>query len=83
MSIKPLEYTGRISYCIYLWHYPIGMMLRNEFNFDPNVDLLVTLIATYCIAAMSWKFLESPLLRRYHDRLRLRAPRPSEVTEVA
>jgi peptidoglycan/LPS O-acetylase OafA/YrhL len=85
MSIKPLEYTGKISYGMYLWHYPIGMMLRNEFNFDPNVDLLITLIATYCIAAMSWKFLESPLLRRYHDRLRPRTPRPSKmpVTEVA
>ena len=81
LSWKPLEYTGRISYGMYLWHYPISLMLQNEFSFDSNVNLLITLVATYALAAGSWKFLEKPLLDRFHSRLRPTAKEQPDLDE--
>jgi peptidoglycan/LPS O-acetylase OafA/YrhL len=55
LAWKPLAYVGLISYSLYLWHY---MLLRSE------LPVLLALVVTFLVAALSWKVLEEPLLRR-------------------
>jgi len=60
----PLVFLGRICYGLYLWHYPIFMIIM--FAFGVREPLLVGLIGvplTFLFALLSWRFIESPALR--------------------
>jgi peptidoglycan/LPS O-acetylase OafA/YrhL len=70
MSWRPLEYTGRISYGMYLWHYPILMALLG-LHLDPSILFVVALAGTYGVATLSWLFVEQPLSRRFSERLKV------------
>jgi len=59
-----LVFLGRICYGLYLWHYPIFMIIM--FAFGVREPLLVGLIGvplTFLFALLSWRFIESPALR--------------------
>lgn len=79
LSWRPLEYTGKISYGLYLWHYPIVEVVRAAVS-NTALIFLLCLIGTYLVAALSWRFVEHPLQKRYHERLK---PRPTVGSEAA
>jgi peptidoglycan/LPS O-acetylase OafA/YrhL len=60
LSLKPLEYTGRISYGRYLWHYPILLIGT---PYVPHAVRVLLVIAAYPVAAASFHFVEKPFLR--------------------
>jgi len=64
MGIRPLRWLGVRSYGIYLWHFPIIVLtaasLRGRFDL-PRASLQV--LATLVLAALSWRFIEEPILR--------------------
>jgi peptidoglycan/LPS O-acetylase OafA/YrhL len=76
-SFRPVRYVGKISYGIYLLHDGIFSLLarlsRHSFlgAFGGSWIFAVPLRigATICIAALSYRFFESPILR-IKDRLR-------------
>jgi peptidoglycan/LPS O-acetylase OafA/YrhL len=70
LSWKPLDYTGRISYGLYLWHYPIMFLIGSAVTIDPNLMLFLGGVATYVAAGLSWRFVEQPLQARFHARFR-------------
>ncbi len=59
-----LVYTGTISYGIYLLE-KIPVDVAKSFHLDKHQFLAfpITVVATYAMAALSWKFIESPFLR--------------------
>ena len=57
-----LVWIGRISYGVYLWHYPIFKSLGNLKAPWP-IKLLIGLVATFALASASFYLLEGPLLR--------------------
>lgn len=69
---RPLAWIGLVSYGVYLWHQ---VFITGEFTestmpyelFDGGIldRLVITLSATFLIAAVSYHFFESPLLRRF------------------
>jgi peptidoglycan/LPS O-acetylase OafA/YrhL len=64
MGIRPLRWLGVRSYGIYLWHFPIIVLtagaLRGRFDLPrAGVQVLVTV----ALAALSWRFIEEPILR--------------------
>jgi len=77
MSWGPLDYTGKISYGMYLWHYPIVMGLR-WLDLDPTVTFVICLGLTYVAATASWRLIEQPLSKRFHERLKVRQPELEE-----
>jgi peptidoglycan/LPS O-acetylase OafA/YrhL len=70
-----LQYTGRISYCLYLVHWGILWMVSSfvfhaVFGVHRWLDVAAALIGlpiSYGLAALSWKFFEGPLVRRAHQ----------------
>lgn len=62
-----LRYVGRISYGLYLYHYPIFYFLWPTSPPETAAvsfgEYLLALAVTFGVAALSWRFFESPLLR--------------------
>jgi peptidoglycan/LPS O-acetylase OafA/YrhL len=70
LSWRPIEYTGRVSYGMYLWHYPIIMIVAGATSLDPTLVFVISLVLTYLAAGVSWRLIEKPLQDRFHGRLR-------------
>lgn len=63
LSMKPLKWIGLRSYGIYLWHFPVIVLLSPKLN---NGDLsfvrtVLHLIIIFILAALSYHFIEDPI----------------------
>lgn len=78
IEARPLIYTGKISYGLYLWHNFMPGLVVWLLGYKPDTWKLAGLatLLTFAIAATSWKFLEAPL-NELKDKL-TSAPRPRE-----
>lgn len=61
LSIAPLAYLGRISYGIYLWHWPVLLLVTAALDASPWVDALLTAAVATGLAALSFELLEQPV----------------------
>lgn len=70
LQSMPLQWLGRISYGLYLWHYPVLVALRENMG---GVDaaraeftsfLVSGFLISLTIAFLSWHWLEAPILKR-------------------
>lgn len=63
IEAKPIVYTGKISYGLYLWHNFMPALAVWLIGYRPRDSALAALatVLTFAIAAASWAFLESPL----------------------
>jgi peptidoglycan/LPS O-acetylase OafA/YrhL len=65
---RPLRYLGERSYALYLWHWPLLVLLQlaGPFGRDPlgiTATGLLTLVVSVVIAAISYRWLEQPIRR--------------------
>ena len=58
-----LVYLGTISYGIYLWHYPVLLVLDRLFTARPLVIAVMALAGATALASMSYQLLETPIRR--------------------
>jgi peptidoglycan/LPS O-acetylase OafA/YrhL len=81
LSLPPLPALGRISYGVYLWHWPLfGWLNAERTGFVGPLLLAVRCLITVAVATISYLGVERPLLyghRLYGHRWRLRRPRPT------
>lgn len=64
LSWRPLTYVGRLSYGIYLWHYPVIALVTNRVTHLNGGALFVTrLLLTLLFAGVSYHVVELPLRR--------------------
>ena len=60
----PLRYTGRISYGLYLWHFPIFVLLRRDLEHLPSVvEIAIATAVSFAVASVSYFVVERPFLR--------------------
>ncbi|TIV61374.1 MAG: acyltransferase [Mesorhizobium sp.] len=63
LSTAPLRLTGKISYSLYLWHWPILVFFRHYAGTaNPTAAEASVLIAgSFLTAYLSWRFVEEPV----------------------
>lgn len=70
LCLPVLRYVGKISYGLYLYHYPVlftlsmisAKMKAQGLTFHPVIFILLNLCITFMLAAISWRFIEAPIL---------------------
>jgi len=75
LSCAALAYVGRLSYGLYLWHFPIVYWMREHYSW--GTTLAVTGAASLALAALSHHLVDLPL-RRLRG-----ASRPSDDSQTA
>jgi len=76
LSCGPMVFIGLISYSLYLWHWPIIVFHRVGFlpPLAPDwVDKSMLSIASIGVAALSWKYVETPFRNKQVTRKTLYA----------
>lgn len=70
-GLPPLRYLGRISYSLYLWHFPVQCLLMTfvqtgilQIDFSSRFTFIGYACLVGCTASLSERFFESPL-RQY------------------
>lgn len=58
---KIFVFIGKISYSLYLWHWPILLFLR-ESNIEHQIEL--TIICTILVSISSYFFIETPMRKK-------------------
>jgi len=88
LSLSPVVFVGRISYSLYLWHFPVFVIL--EVNKPGVVPAAVPAIAiTVALALASYYLIEVPFLRRKPQRRAItprsaqRAPASDAMSQAA
>lgn len=76
LGSRPMTAIGRMSYSLYLWHWPVFVLLRWTSGLDDATTRLAGVVATFAFAAASYRWVERPL--RYSPLLR-RWPRTAVV----
>jgi peptidoglycan/LPS O-acetylase OafA/YrhL len=66
LNLKPLRWTGKISYGLYLWHWPIILIASAIPYGSEGIKDVAIFVVTYSIAAASFYYLEQPFLRMKH-----------------
>ncbi len=62
LSWRPLRYTGRISYGLYLYHWPVFLLLTYTRTGLSGLSLLLLRFAvTFAVADLSYRFIEKPI----------------------
>ncbi len=66
LDSRPLRYIGERSYGLYLWHWPLLVLVLTAVkgtNVDPWLVGSFTLILTAALAHLSYRFVEQPVRR--------------------
>ncbi|MEZ5157374.1 MAG: acyltransferase family protein [Candidatus Nanopelagicales bacterium] len=76
LSIPPVVWVGRISYGLYLWHWPVYVVLSPDRTGLAGWGLLLLRVAvTFGAATLSYYLVEMPVRRGALNRL----PRPQRI----
>jgi peptidoglycan/LPS O-acetylase OafA/YrhL len=79
LSLSPLHHLGKISYGVYLYHWPVFLWLRQRTELDLVPRFVLAVAITLVLAEASFRFLESPI-RQGH---RLLGVQPFRLAPVA
>ena len=69
LTWRPLVHVGRISYGLYLYHYPIERVLQDRLG-SGGMCLALTLVVTFGVAGVSYRYIEAPFLQLKRGPLR-------------
>ena len=61
LSHPVLTYIGRISYSLYLWHWPVSVLFRWTFGFETAIAKGLYVLVTFLLAMVSYHLIENPL----------------------
>jgi peptidoglycan/LPS O-acetylase OafA/YrhL len=62
LGVAPLVFVGKISYSLYLWHWPLivfARLLHPEGELELWTSLLL-IVVSFAAGAFSWRFIEQP-----------------------
>jgi hypothetical protein len=73
LSWRPIAFVGTISYSLYLWHWPLVVMVKLGVVYGIRAGTVAgdafVVIASLILAALSWRFVEQPFRSGQFKRL--------------
>jgi peptidoglycan/LPS O-acetylase OafA/YrhL len=83
LSFAPIRWIGRISYGLYLWHWPVFVVcVRERMGITGTPLLLVRLAITFALATASFYVVEQPVRQGALRRWRARVFTPAAAAAV-
>jgi peptidoglycan/LPS O-acetylase OafA/YrhL len=62
LSTGPFQFVGKISYSLYLWHWPILILLPLAVGAEPSILLnVVLLLGAIALAQFTYQYIEEPV----------------------
>ncbi|HMF83751.1 MAG TPA: acyltransferase family protein [Acidimicrobiia bacterium] len=84
LSSRAVRWVGTVSYGLYLWHWPLYVLISKErTGLDGAPLLLARLMATFAVAALSFYLVERPIRRGSLRRWRARVTAPATAGLLA
>ena len=73
LGSAPLVWIGKISYGLYLWHFPFFYFVGSQRSWPPYTVFTVKFAGTFALAALSYYLVEQPIQRWARRRGKARA----------
>ncbi len=85
LDMRPVQWVGRRSYAIYIWHWPVVVATRPGLDVRGPVWLVdaARLLLILGLSALSYRFIEVPLRSGHIARRRSRVTRRRDLVAVA
>lgn len=61
LSSRVLALIGRLSFSLYLWHWPVLVLYKYYFNGISAMGYIICAMLTFLLAYCSWQYFEKPL----------------------
>jgi len=66
LAWRPMASVGKVAYGLYLWHWPVFLLLVHYLPWRGPGMILLQITAALAVAGASWRYLEAPVLARVH-----------------
>ena len=84
LSLRAVRWVGMVSYGLYLWHWPLYVLISKERTGLDGAPLLFTRLAvTFAVATLSFYLVERPIRRGSLRRWRARVTAPATAGLLA
>ena len=70
LSLKPMVWIGKRSYSLYLWHWPVYVLLRWTVGLNTVTLYILATLITFALSVCSFRWIEQPL--RHNSWIELR-----------
>lgn len=63
LSSRPMNWVGLRSYALYLWHWPVIVLLRWTYGIEQPWMIAIAMVTMTLLAAVTFRLVETPAIR--------------------